>query len=153
MTQGDTMNRAAKTFVLSIVTVTSVFILFACATTKSLPARHPMEVQGMPLCSECHTDGRTSLDHRQDWNSRHKFQAAQQQRTCELCHAQSFCADCHANKEELKPSDKYKDAPQRIMPHRGDYLNQHKIDGKLNPASCFPCHGRQNNERCKTCHK
>ena len=147
------MNRAAKTFVLSIVTVTSVFILFACATTKSLPARHPMEVQGMPLCSECHTDGRTSLDHRQDWNSRHKFQAAQQQRTCELCHAQSFCADCHANKEELKPSDKYKDAPQRTMPHRGDYLNQHKIDGKLNPASCFPCHGRQNNERCKTCHK
>ena len=147
------MNRAAKTFVLSIVTVTSVFILFACATTKSLPARHPMEVQGMPLCSDCHTDGRTSLDHRQDWNSRHKFQAAQQQRTCELCHAQSFCADCHANKEELKPSDKYKDAPQRTMPHRGDYLNQHKIDGKLNPASCFPCHGRQNNERCKTCHK
>jgi len=147
------MNRAAKTFVLSIVTVTSVFILFACATTKSLPAKHPMEVQGMPLCSDCHTDGRTSLDHRQDWNSRHKFQAAQQQRTCELCHAQSFCADCHANKEELKPSDKYKDAPQRTMPHRGDYLNQHKIDGKLNPASCFPCHGRQNNERCKTCHK
>jgi len=147
------MNRAAKTFVLSIVTVTSVFILFACATTKGLPARHPMEVQGMPICSECHTDGRTSLDHRQDWNSRHKFQAAQQQRTCELCHAQSFCADCHANKEELKPSDKYKDAPQRTMPHRGDYLNQHKIDGKLNPASCFPCHGRQNNERCKTCHK
>jgi len=147
------MNRAAKTVVLSIVTVTSVFILFACATTKSLPARHPMEVQGMPLCSECHTDGRTSLDHRQDWNSRHKFQAAQQQRTCELCHAQSFCADCHANKEELKPSDKYKDAPQRTMPHRGDYLNQHKIDGKLNPASCFPCHGRQNNERCKACHR
>lgn len=147
------MNRAARTFVLSIVTATSVVILFACATTQSLPAKHPMEVKGMPVCSTCHTDWRSSLDHRADWISLHQFRAAQQQRTCELCHAQSFCADCHANKEELKPSDKYKDSPERTMPHRGDYLNQHKIDGKLNPASCFPCHGRQNNERCKTCHR
>jgi hypothetical protein len=27
-----------------------------------------------------------------------------------------------------------------------------RIDGRINPASCFPCHGRQNNERCKVCH-
>ena len=147
------MSATAKTIILTVTTAIIAGLLFACATTASLPAKHPLEVQGMPLCSDCHTDGRTSLDHRQDWNSRHKFQAAQQQRTCELCHAQSFCADCHANKEELKPSDKYKDAPQRTMPHRGDYLNQHKIDGKVNPASCMKCHGRQNNERCRSCHR
>jgi len=147
------MSRAAKTIILSVMTVVIAGVLFACATTASLPAKHPAEVQGMPLCSECHTDWRGSLDHRQDYISRHKFYAAQQKRTCELCHAESFCADCHANKEELKPSDKYKNAPERSMPHRGDYLNQHRIDGKLNPASCFPCHGRQNNERCKECHK
>jgi len=147
------MNIATKTMILGITAALIAVIIAACATTKSFPAKHPMEVQGMPVCSVCHTDWRTSLDHIQDWASRHKFTASQQKRTCELCHAQSFCADCHANKEELKPSDKNKDAPERTMPHRGDYLNQHKIDGKLNPASCFPCHGRQNNERCKVCHK
>jgi hypothetical protein len=147
------MNRAARILTLSTVTVTSVVILFACATMQSLPSKHPMEVQGMPVCSTCHTDWRATMDHRQDWAGKHKFPAAQQKRTCLLCHAEAFCADCHANKEELKPSDKYKDAPQRSMPHRGDYLTQHRIDGKLNPASCFPCHGRQNNERCRACHR
>ena len=147
------MSRTAKILILGSMAALIVSVLFACATTTSLPTRHPMEVTGMPVCSTCHTDWRTAMDHRQDWIARHKLSAAQQKRTCELCHAQSFCADCHANKEELKPSDKFKDAPQRAMPHRGDYLNQHKIDGKLNPASCFPCHGRQNNERCKTCHR
>jgi hypothetical protein len=147
------MSRALKAITLGIMAVLFVASLFACATTASLPARHPVEVEGMPLCSQCHTDWRANLDHRQDYISRHRYYAAQQATTCELCHARSFCSDCHANKEELKTSDKYKDAPERTMPHRGDYLDQHQIDGKLNPASCYVCHGRQNNERCKTCHR
>ena len=147
------MSATAKTIILTVMTAIIAGLLFACATTASLPAKHPMEVQGMPLCSTCHTDWRGALDHRQDYIALHRVYAAQQKRTCELCHAESFCADCHANKEELKPSDKFKDSPARSMPHRGDYLSQHRIDGKLNPASCFPCHGRQNNERCKECHK
>ncbi len=146
------MNKALKAAVLIILAAMYAAILVACATTVSIAAKHPAEVEGMPVCSDCHDDWRANLDHRQDYIKRHGFYAAQQARTCELCHARSFCADCHANKEELKPSDKYKDAPQRTMPHRGDYINQHKIDGKLDPASCFPCHGRQNNERCKECH-
>ena len=147
------MNAKVKTSVLGLLTVILVGTLVACATTASMPAKHPMEVEGMPVCSDCHNDWRGNLDHRQDYINRHGLYARQQARTCELCHVRSFCADCHADKEELKPSDKYKDAPQRAMPHRGDYINQHKIDGKLNPASCFPCHGRQNNEKCKECHK
>src|SRR5512139_1603391 len=147
------MNATAKTIILAVMTAAIAGVLVACATTASLPAKHPMEVQGMPLCSTCHTDWRATLDHRQDYIALHRVHTAQQKRTCELCHVESFCADCHANKEELKPSDKYKDSPARSMPHRGDYLTQHRIDGKLNPASCFPCHGRQNNERCKECHK
>lgn len=147
------MSRTAKILILVSMAVLTACVLIACVTTVSLPAKHPMEVTGMPVCSTCHTDWRTAMDHREDWASRHQFPAAQQKRTCELCHTQAFCADCHANKEELKPSDKYKDAPQRSMPHRGDYVNQHKIDGKLDPASCFPCHGYKNNERCRTCHR
>jgi hypothetical protein len=39
------------------------------------------------------------------------------------------------------------------MPHRGDYITQHQIDGRINPAPCFRCHGRRNNERCAECHR
>jgi hypothetical protein len=38
------------------------------------------------------------------------------------------------------------------MPHRGNYVTMHKIDGKVDPASCYRCHGRGNNERCMSCH-
>jgi hypothetical protein len=39
------------------------------------------------------------------------------------------------------------------LPHRGDYLNQHMIDGRINPALCARCHGRTDNQRCRACHK
>jgi len=146
------INTNIKALVLGILALSGT-LLFSCAVHQSTARKHPLEVQGMPLCSECHTDGRASLDHRSDWIKKHKFFAAQQKQTCDACHAEAFCSDCHANKEEIKPSDKFKDAPERTLPHRGDYLNQHKIDGKINPASCVPCHGRQNNERCRVCHK
>ena len=117
-------------------------------------AKHPMEVEAPVICSQCHTDWRAAMDHSAEFGGfRHKFTARQNKQTCGLCHAESFCSDCHAHKEQLKPSDKYKDAPERALPHRGDYLNQHKIDGRINPASCMKCHGRQNNERCRVCHK
>jgi len=128
-------------------------LLFACAQTTSMAAWHPGEISSPPICSECHTDGRAALNHTSDFSTRHKFYAMQNSQTCTVCHKESFCSDCHAHKEELKPSDKYKDSPEMSLPHRGDYLGQHKIDGRINPASCFPCHGRQNNERCKACHR
>jgi len=130
-----------------------IIALVACAQTTSTVAKHPMEVSSPPICGDCHTDGRSALNHTGDFSTRHKFYAAQNKQTCSVCHNDSFCSDCHAHKDELKPGDKYKDSPSMSMPHRGDYLNQHKIDGRINPASCFPCHGRQNNERCKACHR
>jgi hypothetical protein len=27
------------------------------------------------------------------------------------------------------------------------------IDGKIDPASCYRCHGRTNNEQCVQCHR
>src|ERR1700690_2210886 len=97
----------AKLFILFLLGGVLAILLFACAETASLARKHPLEVPGMPLCSDCHTDWRASLDHRSDYIKKHKFYAAQQ-KTCEVCHAESFCADCHANKEEIKPTDKYK---------------------------------------------
>lgn len=147
----NSLNR--NTRVLIVLSLALAGLLYACVQTASTAKRHPVEVAGAPICRDCHTDWRAVMDHTQDFATRHKFYAAQKRAVCDSCHVESFCADCHANKEELKPSDKYKDSPERTMPHRGDYLTQHKIDGKINPASCFPCHGRQNNARCKVCHK
>ncbi len=145
------LNRTMRILIMLSLALTAG--LYACVQSASFAKKHPMEVESPPICRDCHTDWRAMMDHTQDFIQRHRFYAAQKRNVCDGCHALSFCADCHANKEELKPSDKYKDSPGRAMPHRGDYLTQHKIDGKINPASCFPCHGRQNNARCKVCHR
>lgn len=147
------MKKSVMKIVFAALLPTVALLLFACAHTTSMATKHPTEVEYPPICSDCHTDTRAALNHTPDYTARHKFFAAQNQQACTVCHQESFCSNCHAHKEELKPSDKFKDAPQLSMPHRGDYLNQHKIDGRINPASCFPCHGRQNNERCIACHR
>lgn len=146
----------AKMKILTFLLLLPVVALVLCASAGNADtaAKHPQEVEVPVICSQCHTDWRGSLDHSAEFGGlRHKFPARQNKQTCGLCHAESFCSDCHANKEQLKPSDKYKDAPERTFPHRGDYMNQHKIDGRINPAACMKCHGRSNNERCSVCHK
>jgi len=127
--------------------------MYGCAHTTSMVTQHPVEVTGFPICSDCHTDWRAALDHTSDYYTRHRFYAEQQSRACNVCHKESFCSDCHAHREELKPSDKYQDSPERTLPHPGDYITQHQIDGRINPASCMKCHGRSNNERCSECHR
>jgi hypothetical protein len=136
-----------------LLALVMLFGVYACARTASMAARHPVEVTATQMCGDCHKDGRAALNHTADFSARHKFYAYQQRQICAACHKESFCSDCHAHKEELKPSDKYKDAVNRDLPHRGDYLTQHKIDGRINPASCMKCHGRSNNERCRRCHR
>ncbi len=137
---------------LLIPVLAAAFLLSSVAAAAEM--KHPVEVEAPAICSQCHEDWRASLDHTPEFGKlRHKFQAYQNKQACGICHVESFCSDCHAHKEFLKPSDKFKDEPQRDLPHRGDYINQHKIDGKINPASCMRCHGRQNNERCQACHR
>lgn len=137
---------------LIIITAMIIGIIILAAQTITA-APHPVEITGKPVCSECHNDSRSALDHSGDFMKRHRFYMSQKERVCMSCHKESFCADCHANKEEIKPSDKFKDSPERIFPHRGDYISRHKIDGRINPAPCFKCHGRKNNARCKQCHR
>lgn len=144
------------TTVFNKITVLCFFMIigvYACSQNKSMVQWHPAEVQRPAICSVCHTDGRKSLDHTKDFFEKHRFYAGQKKQECYICHRESFCADCHAHKEEVKPSDKFKDSPWRVLPHRGDYITQHMVDGKINPASCLRCHGRKNNVRCRTCHR
>jgi len=129
-------------------------VLYACANTKSIAVVHPEKVSERPDCSECHTDTYGIMNHKAlDFYQKHRFYADSSRQTCAACHQEAFCVDCHAHKEEIKPSDKFADSPERSLPHRGDYLTQHKIDGRIDPSGCAKCHGRQNNERCASCHK
>jgi hypothetical protein len=140
-----------------------MFVLAACAQMKglsSLPASHPEELANGPVsCSECHEDNQSgtmkaysAFNHSPAFIKNHRFYASSDQRLCATCHKQSFCADCHANQIEMKPSVKYGNRPDREMPHRGDFMTLHKIEGKLDPATCYRCHGRANNQLCLNCH-
>jgi hypothetical protein len=144
-----------KAIMIKLIILTALVLTsYASYGFAGQAMKHPVEVEAPVICSQCHTDWRATMDHSAEFGGlRHKFSARQNKQTCDLCHAESFCSDCHAHKDQLKPSDKYKDSPERTLPHRGDYLNQHKIDGRINPASCMKCHGRSNNERCIACHR
>ena len=156
--------RGAKLFILFMlatgtVTITACGHLFS--TESSLPAWHPEALgEGRVACSECHEDQvkgilkpYASFNHTQEFIRQHRFYASQDDRLCATCHAGSFCNDCHANELEIKPSIKLGNRPDRDLIHRGDYLTLHKIDGKIDPASCYRCHGRTNNEQCIVCHR
>lgn len=145
---------------LSILTLLAILLLVAaCAGLQSsftLPARHPdaAELTVSPtVCTDCHEGGQElpyeRYVHTADWGMNHRAQAYQGEAVCAMCHQTSFCNDCHATRVELKPSLKNQSETFRSSPHRGDYLSRHRIDGRLDPTSCFRCHG--NPKSAKTC--
>ena len=155
-----------RTATLSLLVVAGLFgVLASCAQMKTvpgLPASHPeaLAVGQQVSCTECHEDQQNgtmtaynAFNHPRSFVKNHRFYAASDDRLCSTCHKSSFCNDCHTNQVEMKPSTKYGDRPDREMPHRGNFMTMHKIEGKLDPASCYRCHGRANNERCVACHK
>lgn len=154
-----------RKLLLFVSTVLGLGLLAACAMVSpeaSFAPRHPQALEsGRPQCSECHGTDRMkggfksyeALNHTPDFVKNHKFQARQDSAACASCHAQSFCADCHAGKVPMSPTTRYGDRPDREMPHRGNYLILHRIDGRMDPTGCYKCHGRANNDKCAACHR
>ena len=151
---------------LPILAICGLFIfLAACTQMKSIPSLqdpHPESLAaGQQLnCAECHDDSKkgtlkpfANFNHTPSFVKNHRHYAASDDRLCSTCHKTSFCNDCHTNKSELKGSSLYGNRPDREVPHRGNFLTMHKIEGKIDPASCYRCHGRSNNESCTACHK
>ncbi len=147
--------------IAALILITALFCAqVAFATEKKIPESHPITLLEKPRCTECHIDDTgvalkpiETFIHSPDWIKRHMFFASETSHLCNACHGTSFCLDCHADKDELEPADKYSGSVDRWLPHRGDYLYQHRIDGRLDPTACFRCHGRQNNRTCKRCHR
>lgn len=156
---------ARRSLLMTLGIVLGLGVLMACSLispTTSFAPTHPQELgAGRPMCSECHsTDVATgplkayaTFDHTTTFVKDHRFQANQDANTCAACHAQSFCNDCHGGKVPMKPATQLSDRPDRMSPHRGDFMTLHKIEGKMDPSSCYRCHGRANNEKCVMCHK
>lgn len=148
---------------LSPLIIVAGLFLAACASLKggyAVPASHPEELgPKRPLCTECHGSKKSSFDYAKFDHTLsfargdHAYQARQQEAVCSMCHRQSSCSDCHAIKSELKPSERRFSEPYRQMPHRGDYRTRHQMDGRLDPASCFNCHGNPRAATaCAPCH-
>lgn len=152
-------------FVLPLVLIAGLLSVSACShlisSESSLPASHPEALgEGRVNCSECHEDQikgilkpYASFRHTPVFVSDHRLYAGTDGRLCSVCHATSFCNDCHARQLEIKPSTKLGNRPDRELIHRGDYLTRHQIEGKVDPSSCYRCHGRANNDICITCHR
>ncbi len=140
-------------------------LLMACALLApetSFAATHPQKLDaGRPVCTQCHESEPLKaafkpyavFDHTDAFVKNHRFQAGRDSAICASCHAQSFCSDCHAGKTMMTPSTKLANRPDRAQPHRAGYLTLHRMEGKLDPGSCFKCHGRANNDKCTACHK
>jgi hypothetical protein len=139
-------------------------VLAACAAqTQSyrVPAQHP-EDSGIgkrpPICVDCHeaSDDQFNwqqFNHTPFFADNHRQIALRNEQTCAMCHQTSFCNDCHATGLELKPSLKNQTETYRRTPHRGDYLSRHRIDGRVDPSSCFRCHRNPKaSGSCVRCH-
>ena len=155
------MRRLYAANILGAVLLALLFGCSAVSQTPSVPPKHPEELAaGRDNCLECHENVSTgalkpygTFRHSRVFISSHGTYARQGQSLCASCHAPAFCQTCHAGKEELKPNVKMGDRPDRMAPHRGDYLVAHRIDGRLDPGACFRCHGNKNDVKCKQCHK
>ncbi len=154
----------SKVFLSSVLAL-FLGVLTACSVLSpetSFAPTHPEALgQGRPVCSSCHGDEAmkgglktyAALDHTPGFVKNHRYQANQDSSTCASCHSQSFCSDCHGGKVPMTPATKWGNRPDRDMPHRPGYLSIHRMDGKLDPAGCFKCHGRANNDKCTACHR
>ncbi|UCG39599.1 MAG: cytochrome C [bacterium] len=142
----------------------AVLFVLGCAgtsTLKTAPARHPEELDRTQTdCLECHDDDLTAtlkpygtFRHSTAFLLRHGSYASQGEDLCAACHGASSCMECHATEEEIRPSVRIGNRPDRQLPHRGDYIVQHRIDGRVDPGSCIRCHGNRNDGTCAPCHQ
>lgn len=154
---------ANKSLLSTLTLLAIVLLVAACAGIQGYtpPASHPSadDLGEVPKnCINCHEANGEYVAygrfvHTADFGKSHRPEATQGEAICAMCHQTSFCNDCHATRVELKPSLKNQTETYRSSPHRGDYLSRHRIDGRLDPTSCFRCHGNPKSaQTCMSCH-
>ena len=149
---------------LSVMLIVCLVLSSGCIPPPAayrLPKKHPLVydlAKRREFCTSCHGYKKEPVDferynHTLFFTDSHRLVAYQDDRICALCHEQSFCNDCHVNRSEMTPSVKNPTENYRRMQHRGDYLSRHRIDGRVDPTSCFRCHGNpKSSTTCQPCH-
>ncbi|MEW5702574.1 MAG: cytochrome c3 family protein [Candidatus Zixiibacteriota bacterium] len=121
-------------------------------------------------CSICHTrvETRRPADHVADWMLDHMEVARQEARTCETCHRQTYCQECHAGPAlglavkgdasapvdhigPLATAQEGKDILILQRVHELNYRYIHPVDVKSKKSDCSVCH--ETRAFCVTCHK
>lgn len=148
--------------ILPICILCSVIILAACAERRAMIVHPAAEDIGLgkqpPVCVGCHesSDGTINyaqFNHTALFADNHRTQAQRSADVCAMCHQASYCQTCHGAGNELKASEFSPADTFRRSPHRGDYLTRHRIDGRIDPTSCFRCHGNPKaSSSCVRCH-
>ena len=151
-----------KKTTLWILLFLAVATLLACAGMQggfAPPLQHPLEEgENYRICTDCHDAQDETFPYRRfvhttSFSANHRQVAYQGQQACFMCHAQSYCNDCHGVWVELKPSIKNQTDNRRWFPHRGDYITRHVIDARIDPTPCYRCHGNPSTARtCRKCH-
>lgn len=92
------------------------------ARAETLPAKAPRVVR-------VHEDG---------FRLAHGTQAAAGRLTCDGCHAQQFCSDCHAGENQRRF-------------HPANFTQRHAADSYGRESDCAACHNTE--AFCRTCHQ
>jgi len=148
-----------------LLSLTALLVLLGACTAKRgdwlVPIQHPPEAdlgKTRPVCTDCHEARGEHLvfveyNHTSYFADNHRQVAARDVRVCSMCHQPTFCSTCHATGIELKPSLKKQSDTFSRTPHRGDFLTRHRIEGRVDPGSCYRCHGNPKAARtCAPCH-
>lgn len=92
-------------------------------------------------CQMCHSKGENlvPLDHRLDWVTAHGISSQLEKNSCEQCHAEKQCLDCH-DKDNLD---------HKVHPL--NFVNNHSIQAKNKNEQCYTCHEEQ--ASCVECHR
>lgn len=108
-------------------------------------------------CQSCHKSLRTlplkavaEFEHGADWLGRHGLAARSLGASCQQCHSQSTCTNCHTKNAITTPTRLFPEAVERNLIHRGDFATSHAIDARLDGDTCLRCH---NADTCVSCHR
>ncbi|NIM75799.1 MAG: hypothetical protein GTN69_05080 [Armatimonadetes bacterium] len=104
-----------------------------CLTCHLVPGEDkPQQVSELAFCRACHSLQR---EHQGlDWGQRHGKEALEDRVSCQRCHEQSWCADCHAISR----------------PHPEEWRIRHSAEASREKEGCQVCHP---SDFCEACHR
>ena len=82
--------------------------------------------------------------------ARRGLQARSQARSCQQCHADSSCSECHSQVAPTVNARLFPEAVERPLLHRGDWRTVHAIEARADGDTCLRCHQPR---QCVRCHE